>query len=841
MKQDSRNQGPLFGLNVLDFGHYYAGPMTGMLLADQGANVIRIVKPGDRELPDQQYRLLNRNKNLLELDLKSKEGKELALSLIAKADVVIENFRPGVMKRLGLDYARVKSRNPGAVYLSIPGFASTDKQRASIQAWEGVVSAATGLYSDMHMIREILNYPPLYSSVPILSMYSAINGANAVMAALLARKGHGYGTVIEAPMSEAGLATAQGVKTTPFSEEDLSDQLKPWRYTPEDTQAQQLSKLTQAQQFTWGSNMLSMFFPCKDGRTLHIGTFYLPNIIERLLEALEIDQEVYSQGIFVKNVWKSPLSNNLSNPDISRDNWLKAEGLIRKALITKTADEWEQILIKANVMASKVQTRDEWMASQPMLDSGVHIKVSDGLSTSITPGLAVTVSDAESEGGISFRLPSPISEHQAEKLFDIQKHKVPLNGMPPVQQQNDLLDGIKVLDLANAIAGSIGGRVLAQYGAKVIRSESPNHMLMPLVGSFFVNGGKRSLLNDTTTQPGQAVLTRLLHWADIVTHNVVDGTTERLGIAPSQLHAVSPTTVWAQVSAFGGSKPGGTAKRVGYDFTAQAASGLMVQYGTLEFPHIHGGGRVADVVGGYLLAFGALLGLWQQREAGRGGVECRTSLAIANDYCQLPWMIAEAGNSDWGEPKGQFALGPHPWQRLYQCKDGWIYLGTDQANATNLAALLTDSPLVDEERFETKIFENTTAYWEETLNSAGIGCHKVFNTYGLYKTALLRSTTTGSASEKASGVTEIVCYENDPSGLKNLRYVDRAVRIGEEQSYYRLSEEIRYGEYTREILAEVGYTPKEIEDLIERRIVHLYYPPFGDESSYGLPLEKRKC
>ena len=67
MTQDTKYQGPLSGLNVIDFGHYYAGPMVGMLLADQGANVIRIVRPGDKELPEQQYRLLSRNKRLLTL------------------------------------------------------------------------------------------------------------------------------------------------------------------------------------------------------------------------------------------------------------------------------------------------------------------------------------------------------------------------------------------------------------------------------------------------------------------------------------------------------------------------------------------------------------------------------------------------------------------------------------------------------------------------------------------------------------------------------------------------------------------------------------------------------
>ena len=71
MIKNDKYQGPLAGLNVIDFGHYYAGPMVGMLLADQGANVIRIVKSETPEILEQQFRLLNRNKKLLRLDLKT--------------------------------------------------------------------------------------------------------------------------------------------------------------------------------------------------------------------------------------------------------------------------------------------------------------------------------------------------------------------------------------------------------------------------------------------------------------------------------------------------------------------------------------------------------------------------------------------------------------------------------------------------------------------------------------------------------------------------------------------------------------------------------------------------
>jgi len=179
--QAAKYQGPLAGLNVIDFGHYFAGPMVGMLLADQGANVIRIVRPGEKELPERQYRLLNRNKKLLTLDLKTEERKKQALSLIERADVVIENFRPGVMQRLGLDYTRVKEKNPGLVYLSLPGFASTDKERAHIQAWEGVIGAAACVFTRVHQTRQVLNFPPVYSAVPQCSAHGSMHGAIAVL------------------------------------------------------------------------------------------------------------------------------------------------------------------------------------------------------------------------------------------------------------------------------------------------------------------------------------------------------------------------------------------------------------------------------------------------------------------------------------------------------------------------------------------------------------------------------------------------------------------------------------------------------------------------------------
>src|SRR5688572_31992641 len=135
----------LEGVRVIDFGQYMAGPMAAMLLGDQGADVIRIDPPGGPRWNTPANATWNRNKRSIVLDLKKEPDKEAARKLIGTADVVIENFRPGVMDRLGLGARAMTATNPRLIYCSLPGFAADDP-RANVRAWEGVLGAATAAY-----------------------------------------------------------------------------------------------------------------------------------------------------------------------------------------------------------------------------------------------------------------------------------------------------------------------------------------------------------------------------------------------------------------------------------------------------------------------------------------------------------------------------------------------------------------------------------------------------------------------------------------------------------------------------------------------------------------------
>src|SRR6476620_2492550 len=105
--------GALTGVRVVDFGHYIAGPLAAVMLSDQGADVIHIDPPGGPRWKTDADAFLNRGKRRISLDLKRAEDLDVARRLVERADVLIENFRPGVMDRLGLGEAAMRERNAG--------------------------------------------------------------------------------------------------------------------------------------------------------------------------------------------------------------------------------------------------------------------------------------------------------------------------------------------------------------------------------------------------------------------------------------------------------------------------------------------------------------------------------------------------------------------------------------------------------------------------------------------------------------------------------------------------------------------------------------------------------
>jgi crotonobetainyl-CoA:carnitine CoA-transferase CaiB-like acyl-CoA transferase len=203
---------PLGGLTVLDFSRVLAGPYCTMQLGDLGARVIKIEQPGrgddTREWGppfigrESAYFLsVNRNKESLALDLKHPRARPILDALLSRADVLVENFRPGTMARLGLEYAHVAASHPRLVYCSISGFGQTGPRRNEA-GYDAMVQAEAGLMS----ITGASDGPPFRLGVAIADIATGMYAAQGILAALLARERTGTGQFIDIAMLDAATA-----------------------------------------------------------------------------------------------------------------------------------------------------------------------------------------------------------------------------------------------------------------------------------------------------------------------------------------------------------------------------------------------------------------------------------------------------------------------------------------------------------------------------------------------------------------------------------------------------------------------------------------------------------
>lgn len=202
--------GPLQGIRVLDFTRVLAGPSASMALADLGAEVIKVEPPGTgddtrtfppmRDGESHYFLSVNRGKKSIVIDLKSEEGLALARDLACKCDIVIENYRPGVMDRLGLGYEALSALNPGLIYCAISGFGMTGPLRDR-PSFDIVLQAMSGALS----VNGEPGGLPTKLGIPLGDLIGGINGPIAILAALHERHATGRGRLIDISLMDGML------------------------------------------------------------------------------------------------------------------------------------------------------------------------------------------------------------------------------------------------------------------------------------------------------------------------------------------------------------------------------------------------------------------------------------------------------------------------------------------------------------------------------------------------------------------------------------------------------------------------------------------------------------
>ena len=640
-------QGALRGVRVVEFGQYIPGPLLGMLLASQGADVIKVERPGgDPARSEPAFATWNRSKRSVELNLKSAEGLKQAKELAAWADVLIENFRPGVADRLGIGYADTKS-NAGLIYCSLPGFGE-DSPHRNERGWEHIVGAATGAHQGVSGMDE-----PLFLPLPSASTFAAIVGAVSVAMALNARQRTGKGQRIEVPLHSAMFA-AMGRHLSNFHDIDPPDL------------------------FTLPRNVMSHQYQCADGRYVQNHGMYQRFASQFLsaagrMEWIEDLEDLYGAEVSPETVelWRDRVTNLFKE---------------------KTAQEWEDAIAETGGACTICKTVDEWLVHEHAIAGGMVVEVDDAeYGRMKQPGAPIRMRGTP--GPAPKRAPK-LGEHTVSALTEI---RAGASRPAPAEGENILaaLDGVRVLDLCIVLAGPTCGRTLGEFGADVIKIDDPSRPY-DYGGNLDVNRGKRSIQLDLKKEEGRQVFWKLLETADVVVENIRKGGMARMGLGYDDVRKRRPDIIYASLNAFGYDGP--WAERPGWEQLAQATSGIQVRRGgrdaapqLLPYP-------MNDYGTGLLGAYSVALAIHERNRTGLGQ-SVDGGLALTAGLLQSPYFLDYDGYQR-SEPEGLDVRGLSALSRLYRASDGWLFLHCpDNAAWDDLVRLPEFSNLSGDSRF----------------------------------------------------------------------------------------------------------------------------------------------
>jgi len=348
----------LQGVKVLDFSHVIAGPFATFHLAQMGAEVTKVEKPGGGDVMRRTasgargFTAINAGKHMREIDIGSAKGLAEVLALARDADVMVDNYRPGVLQRYGLGYEQVRAVNPRIIYCAISGYGYSEPSRTPRGAYDHIIQALTG----MTMLAGTEGDPPVKTGFPVVDAATGIIGALAIVVALRERDRTGQGSFLDVSMWASALQLMY-----PFACETLTS----------DQETRRVGNKG------YSGSPAADIFVCRDG-WLAVGA-NTPAHIARLMQILEVPQAEV-EPLLEPAGDGGPAFARARDPEGFR-------ALLAARLATQLASDLELRLNAQGVPAARVRTLREF--TREAADTGLlqPVVLGAGDAQATTPGL----------------------------------------------------------------------------------------------------------------------------------------------------------------------------------------------------------------------------------------------------------------------------------------------------------------------------------------------------------------------------------------------------------------------------------------------------------------------
>ena len=793
------------GLLVLDLSWGSAGPMTTMLLADNGAQVTRIEPPEGDPFRDQSgYRVWNRGKRSARLDLRTEADFAAFAALVGTADLVVDSFSAGASSRLGIDHENLVQINPRIVTCSITAYGETGPHRER-PGYDGLVAARTGLLYDQKgrrgtameyicgrsgpdpefdvpegLVRGADRMGPVFPRSSWPSIGAAYFATLGIASALRAREVTGIGQHVSTSLLQGALAAV----CLNWQKVENPDAPLYWMW-PVD------------------SRSIEGLYECADGRWVHHWTVR-PRWV---LESADGDK-MGSVGLDAAY---------RDDPDrVSMDAEGMLAGMFLHPLLTDAfkkypSSEWEKAAESAGLGVTTVRSPAEALADRSFLDDGCVVEIDDPEFGKIRH-VGTLLDFSATPGAVSG--PSPTSgQHTAEVRAEaasagaVQR----LRAEPTNRQLSHPLTGIRVLDLGLGVAGPFTGRVLADLGADVIKVHalhdtywSGTHM------GLGTNRGKRSIALDLKHPDGREVMAKLIEHADVLTTNWRPGAAARLGIDYETLRGRQPRLVYCNTRGY---EKGHRSELPGTDQNIAALTGPEWEDGACDAgnPPMWSRSNMGDTGNAMLAAIAITAALYHREKTGEGQAVSTSIVNAGLFHTSYAWIHADGTPTEWGHvDKEQYGLGP--FYRLYECAEGaWVFLAAvsseERARLFEVLGMEVE-PDPDETAAQLASYFRSRSAADSFAHLDNVGvpievvdeefCRQLFDDPEARSADLISDTWSGSVGRF-----------QDPGLLVNSSPTGGVIQRGP----------CMCGEHSREILVEHGFSDAEIERLIEGKAI----------------------